>query len=442
VILIAAGVRVKGVSARRKRERSWKMNEASLNIAARLAIASLVGLAAGLEREWSGHTVGADARFAGIRTFFLLGLTGGIVGVLADASFSAVAAALALGASALCVAAYVTSVRRVDAEPEGTTEAAALTIIGLGVIAGIGLLGVAAGAGAVTVLMLREKERLHRLVHRLGEPELRAGLQFAVLAVVVLPLLPAGPFLGALAIKPRALWTIVLVFTGLNFAGFIARRIVGPARGSGIAGALGGLLSSTAVTITFSRQSRSDPRLAAPLARGVIAACTVLVPRVLITTLVLNRDVARALLPMLLPMFVIGIALVAIGWRSHDGNQPVVTGVENPLRFFAAVQMAIAFQGAMLVIALVQDRFGAMGIYATATALGLTDVDALTVSMSRPEAVIVAGIAATAIAIGIISNTMLKLAVVVVLGEPAFRRRAGMGLVVLAAAGAVGVILL
>jgi uncharacterized membrane protein (DUF4010 family) len=418
------------------------MIESQLEMAARLAIASLVALASGLEREWSGHTSGPNARFAGIRTFFMLGLVGGVTGILADLSYSAVAAALALGASALCVAAYATSVRRAGAEADGTTEAAALAVIALGVVAGIGYLGIAAGAGALVVLMLREKQHLHRFVRQLDEPELRAGLQFAVLAVVVLPLLPEGPYLGALAIKPRALWMIVLIFSALNFLGFIARRIAGANRGLAIAGAIGGAFSSTMVTLTYSRQSRSDEQLGTPLARGVIAACTVLVPRVLIVCAVINPEVALALLPIVAPAFVAGVAFLFLAWRGdHESDGVAEVGSENPLRLVTAIQMAIAFQAAMIAIAFVRQRWGTPGVYATAAALGLTDVDALTVSMSRHEAALAAITAARAIAIGILSNTALKFAVVVVLGRSTFRRRAVIGLAALAAASVAGLLL-
>lgn len=418
------------------------MIDSQMQIAARLAIAALIGLAAGLEREWSGHTSGPDARFAGLRTFFLLGLVGGIAGILAVDSSPAVGAALTLGGVALSVSAYAMAVRRPGAGTDGTTEAAALTVVGLGVIAGVGWIGVAAGVGAVVVLMLREKERLHWLVRHLEEPELRAGFQFAVLAVVVLPLLPTGPYFGVLEFRPRTLWTIVLVFSGLNFAGFAARRIVGASRGLGITGALGGVVSSTAVTLSFSRQSRSETELGAPLARGVIAACTVLIPRVLVVSAAFNAGVALQLLPMLVPPFVIGLALATIGWSSRDGKGAVASVDDvNPLRLGAALRMGIAFQIAMVVITLVQRAWGTAGIYTTAGILGLTDMDALTVSMSRPDSSLSVSTAARAIAIGILFNTLLKLAVAVGFGRLTFRRRAAVGLVSLAAASAVGLLI-
>jgi uncharacterized membrane protein (DUF4010 family) len=407
-------------------------------VAARLGIASLIGLAAGLEREWSGHASGPDARFAGLRTFFLLGLVGGIAGVVADLSFGQVAAAIVVGGAALSVSAYAMAVRRPSAGTDGTTEAAALTIVALGLLAGLGWTGVAAGAGAIVVLLLSEKARLHWLVRHLGEPELRAGLQFAVLAVVVLPLLPTGPLFGALAIKPRALWMVVLLFSALNFGGFLARRIVGAQRGFGIAGALGGVVSSTAVTLSFSRESRTDTKLGDALAQGVLAACTVMIPRVLIVSAALSASVALALMPLLLPAFVIGAGVTAFGWHRDRALDDAPVAETNPLRLWTAIRMAAAFQIAMVAIDLVRAWWGTLGLFATAAVLGLTDVDALTVSMSRPEANVLASTAAHAIAIGILANTLMKLALVVVIGRSAYRRRAAIGLASVALGGAVG----
>ena len=412
------------------------------SIAIRLAIAGMIGLAAGLEREWSGHATGPDARFAGLRTFLLLGAAGGIAGSLGAAGYPQLAAAIALSASALCVVAYGMAVRRATATTDGTTEAAALVVVALGVIAGVGWIGLAAGAGAVVVLALSEKTRLHWLVQRLGEPELRAGLQFAVLAVVVLPLLPSGPYLGVVGLRPRALWAIVLLFSGLNFAGFIARRAAGAHRGYKIAGALGGVISSTAVTLSFSRQSRRDGELSTALAGGVIAACTVLVPRVILVSAVLNPGVAVKLLPFLAPPFLIGAALVAFGSRTEgDTSKRAGDTPENPLHLGAAIRMAVAFQVAMTLIAWVRQYWGVPGLFATAAALGLTDVDALTVSMSRQQALLDASIAARAITVGILANTFMKLGIAVVLGRSSFRRRTSIGLAALAAGTTAGLFL-
>ena len=141
-----------------------------------------------------------------------------------------------LGGVALVVCSYVMAMRRPASGIDGTTEAAALTVLALATLAGTGWVMLAAGAGSLMVLALSEKQRLHGLVRHIGDAELHAALQFSVLALVILPLLPAGPLLGDLGIRPRALWIVVLLFSALNFAGYLARRAVGPQRGYGIAG--------------------------------------------------------------------------------------------------------------------------------------------------------------------------------------------------------------
>ena len=404
----------------------------------RLAIAALIGLGVGLEREWSGHTTGPNARFAGLRTFFLLGGLGGTAGLLLSRGFLAAGAATIAGGLALCVAAYITSVRRSASDVDGTTEAAALVVVLLGAVAGIGWLALAAGAASVMVLALSEKTRLHWLVRRLSEAELRAALQFAVLALVVLPLLPTGPFGGVLAIRPRSLWTVVLFFCGLNFVGFMARRAAGPGAGITATGILGGLVSSTGVTFEFARKSRNEPALGDALAYGVLGACTVLVPRVVLVSAVLNPDVALRVAAMFVLPALCGAAIVWAGFsRVRQTKSPDSATTESPLRLRSAIKMALAFQVSLTVISVV-SRWGTAGIYPTAAALGLTDVDALTVSMSKADGTMSTEVAAQAIGIGVVANTLLKLTLSVVLGAGRFRRITAGGLAVLALATLAG----
>jgi uncharacterized membrane protein (DUF4010 family) len=406
-------------------------------IVVRLAVAALAGLAVGLEREWSGHASGPLARFAGLRTFFLLGILGGVSGWLALGETPLLGAILLAGAAALVVAAYLAASSRGGHTVDGTTEVAALVVLSLGVLAGAGYLELASGIAAVMVLALGEKERLRTLVQRIGASELRAGMQFAVLALVVLPLLPAGTYGPLGGIQPRGLWTVVLIFTALNFAGYLARRAVGPERGYGVTGLLGGLLSSTAVTFQFSRQSREDPSSATGLAVGVVGASTVLIPRVLVLSLILNAQVAAALLPYLLPMAVVGAALVANAFRRQwsgaedDGH---TDEVESPLRLASAIRLAIAFQLSLMAIDYVSENLGQYGVLASAAVLGLTDMDALTLSMNRlgDDSSQVA-IAARAIAIGVIANGLLKLGLTLGLGGRGFRKLAGLGQVAMLA---------
>ena len=194
-----------------------------------LLTASLIGLAVGVEREWSGHSTGPDARFAGLRTFTLLGALGGFAGYMWQNGFVVFATCVITGAIAMPIVAYASTVSRPGTTADGTTEVAAILVATLGLIAGLGQDTLASGAGAVMVFLLAEKSALHRALQTIDAAELRATLLFAVMALVVLPLLPSGQFGPYGAIVPRQLWTVVLLFSALNFAGYIARRLVGRA---------------------------------------------------------------------------------------------------------------------------------------------------------------------------------------------------------------------
>lgn len=404
-----------------------------LEVAGRLALAALTGLAIGLEREWSGHASGPRARFAGVRTFLLLGLIGGMAGLLATGGWRELAIALLGGAGLLAAGAYVVAAWQTG-DRDGTTETAALLVLATGTLCGLGYRGTGSGVAAVAVLALAEKSRIQGLIARIGARELLAAFRFAVLALVVLPLLPAGPYGPYDAIRPRELWAIVLLFSGVSFLGYLARRAVGPEWGYGIAGLLGGLVSSTAVTLTFARASRSLPAYESGLGLGVIAACTTLIPRVLLVSLVMSPPVATSLLPYLLPAGVAG-ALAIVLLLSRRVPVPVAAdaGVheENPLRLGSAIQMVLAFQLTLLVVPAADRLWGSAGVLGSAAILGLTDMDALTYSMARLGTTGDAALAARAIAVGLLSNTVLKLGLVLVLGSQRFRRVAGAGLVAL-----------
>jgi len=242
-----------------------------------------------------------------------------------------------------------------------------------------------------------------------------------VLALVIVPLLPEGPLFGALAFRPRLLWILVLVFTSINYAAFIARRAVGNHRGYGLTGMLGGLFSSTAVTFEFSRRSRQEPTMARSLASGVVGACVVLMPRVLVASAVLNPSVSLQLLKFLLPALLLGALMVARDWRNAKAHDGPVLSPGNPLRLGMAIRMAALFQIAMVAVDWMRTNWNVEGLYATSAALGLTDVDALTVAMSAPEKTLAPELAARAIAVGILANTAMKSTVAATLGAKGFR---------------------
>jgi uncharacterized membrane protein (DUF4010 family) len=397
-----------------------------------IVVAALGGLAIGVERQRTGHATGRHARLGGVRTFTLLGGVAGLAGWLTNLHFAGLGIALTAGAVALVIAGYVAASRR---EIDATTEAAALVVIGAGLAAGIGWLALASGIVAVCTLLLVEKSRLHALVRRVDDAELRAAARFGVMAVVVLPLLPEGPFGPYGGVRPRELWLLVLFFTGLSFSAYLARRLFGPGQGHAVAGLLGGMISSTNVTFTFARLSQRERSLAQPLAIGAVGGCTMLFPRVIVAACVLNRAVAWALLPYIVAPFAIGVLALALWWRTGTRVDRPGEGPSNPLQIGPALQMAAVFQIVLFAVYGAQQLFGDSGLLASGAVLGLTDVDALTISMTKAAT---AGgspaIAAQAIAIGILVNCLLKTGLAVTLGAAQFRRVTGVLVGAMAAA--------
>jgi uncharacterized membrane protein (DUF4010 family) len=423
-----------------------------------LAVAALGGLAVGIEREWSGRRPGEPARFGGVRTFLLLGLTGGLAAVLFRAVDPRIGIVLFGAGLALVLVAYLVSAWRgtIDA----TSEVAGLIVLGAGAAAGFGLLTVASAIAAGTALVLVEKGRMHAAVARLESSGLEAGARFAVLALVVLPLLPAGPLARLGGVEPQKLWGVVLVFAGLSFAGYIALRLVGPERGYSVAGFLGGLVSSTAVTFNFARESRrekADLAVEKALALGVVAACCILPLRVGTVAWALNPEVARALAPALvLPVLATAVA-IGFAWFRRPQGEGAAKLPQNPLRLGAAIQMALLFQIVLWLLGALRERLGAGGLVASSAFLGLTDMDALTFSLTElaqraapagaltgatgaAPAAITAPAAARGLLVGMLANTIFKAGVATALGAAAFRLRVVAALALLAALFAVGLL--
>jgi len=417
------------------------MTPEEVALATRLGVAGLGGLMVGIEREWSSARDGAHPRFAGVRTFLMMGLIGGLSSALRAQDLGGVGLVLAALTGALIVTAY--AARALAGRSDSTTEVAALLTLGSGALCGLGLLHVAVALFALTALVLVEKGPMHAMVRRLRSDTLEGSARFAVLALVILPLLPEGPYGPDPGIWPRELWALVLIFSGLAFLGALALRVVGPERGYGVAGLLGGLVSSTAVTLSFSREARARTELGGALALGVMAACAVMYVRMTLVTSALNAALGQAALPLLAAPF--GVALLATGIAWLRFRQPLEQR-EQPtaqLGLWAAIQMTLLFQGVLYGVHYARAWFGDVGLLATSALLGLTSVDALIISMARlaqdPQST---QLAAEALAVGATSNTLLKMTLALVVGRGRFRLAACAGLTALAISGALALLLL
>lgn len=404
-----------------------------------LIVATLGGAAIGLEREWSGHASGPRAHFGGFRTFTLLGGLSGVAGWLSSGGLLPLAVVLLAASAALVVAGYIAT-SRVDVD--ATTEVAAFVVLAAGTATGAGHMVLGSAVIAVTALLLLEKTRLHAFAKRIDDRALRASVRFAVMAVVILPLLPPGPYGPLDAIRPRELWALVLFFSGLTFVGWIARRAVGPHQGVIVSGLLGGIISSTSVTWTFARDSRKERAPRAALAAGAIGACTVMLLRVVLACAALNPALARELPRYLTLAFSIGALVVLALWRWTAPVPTTDDKEESPLQVRAALQMTAIFQVVLFAILAVQARWGSQALVATSAFVGLTDLDALTLSLARSSRQTgEVSFAAIALVAGVLSNTFLKLFVAVAVGRGWFRVATGGTLGAMAAVTIVAVLL-
>jgi uncharacterized membrane protein (DUF4010 family) len=397
--------------------------------------AALGGAAVGLERQWSGHAKGARARFAGIRTFTMLGGLGGVAGWMWAHEMAGPALVTLFGAVAIIAVAYLAASK---ADVDATTEIAALVVVAAGMLSGLGSLRIGSAVVALTGLLLVEKSRLHRFAEGLDDESLRAGIRFAVMACVVLPILPTGPF-TRFEIRPRELWALVLFFSGLSFVGYVARNNLGPKHGYLATGLVGGLFSSTNVTLTFARASRKEPVHDWALAFGAVAANAMLFPRVLTAIAVLRPELVRGVAWYFAAPAVIAVTVALIGLRvkSKTSAESRTADGRSPLQLKSALQMAALFQFVLIAVPYFSKGWGTAGLWSSAALLGLTDVDALTVSIAKGSGItgdVAAGAAASAIAIGVLSNTLLKTAIAAVLGDNHFRLVAGGTLAAMAAA--------
>lgn len=394
-----------------------------------IAVAALGGAAVGVDRQraYSDKEPGA---IGGLRTFTLLGTIAGVCGYLIAIGLGTIAIVVVAATAGMIIAVRIAAGR---IPRDATTEIAAMVVIGAGVLAGCGHLGIAAALYAGTVLLLIEKSWLHTLVDRIGLVELQAAARFSAMALIVLPILPAGNF-GPLGVfNPRAVWTLVLVFSGITFAGYLARKALGSKAGWVVTGLLGGLISSTQVTLSFARESRDHAGAQKALFGGVMASSVLSLLRVCVVCLFIGPSLAAAVLPYLVAPFLVGSLIVLYSLRSEVREEAFLKE-ENPLRLSMAMQLAALFVVVQYAVTLAKSFFGHMGLLSSAALLGSADIDALVVSLSP---LVRHGMAVTdaakAIVLGLISNTAVKLAMAAIYGRGGFRLATVAGLTVLAA---------
>lgn len=349
-----------------------------------LAVSLALGLLIGLERGWQGREAEEGARVAGVRTFALIGLLGGFSGMLADSVDRAIVWVMLVAVAAALVGAHVLSVLRGGSLGITGLISGLLTFV-FGAAATLGLMAEAAIAAVATALLLQYKSLLHGWVAALAPHEVQATLKLLAISVLVLPILPDRGFGPWQALNPFEVWWMVVLIAGISFAGYFAMRIVGTGKGAVLTGLLAGLASSTALTLHFSRLSRERPESAGYLAAGILLACGTMVPRMVAVAGVLHPPLAVALVPPATGMAVVIYASALVLWhrasRMHAGG--TAAPLKNPLELKAAIGFGVVLALVMVAARGLEAQFGDAGVLALSAVSGITDVDAITLTLGK-----------------------------------------------------------
>ena len=411
--------------------------EQTLATAWPLAVALLSGLIIGLERGHERRDLPDEQRFAGLRTFGIVGLLGGTLGLIAVETGGAVAGLGMLAIAAALILGHRAQMA-IDKDVGITTLLAAMLTAALGMLAGSGHPGLAGAGAVVTALLLNLKPTLHGLLRKVREEELTATLRLLLLSVVILPFLPNRGYGPYQALNPYAIWWMVVLLAGLSFLGYVAVRVLGTDRGLGVTALAGGLASSTAVTVTLARKAAGRTEMVPLAVAATLLAWLVMFVRVGVLMAAAGPEVLRATIVPLAAAAVATAACAALFWR-RGASQPQLDEPGNPLELGPALLFALLLAAVLLAGRFLQDQFGHLGLYILALVSGMADLDAITLSASRmnAEGTVDAAVAGRAILLAAASNTVVKtLYTVPVAGAP-MASRLGLASAVILATGAV-----
>jgi uncharacterized membrane protein (DUF4010 family) len=382
------------------------MNDGDLLI--RLSVALSIGLLVGLERGWQTREETRHRRAAGLRTFALAGLLGGVSGAVA----SALSYPLLVGFAFLSFSAAFGAFHWLEARTTGnlsvTSVVSGLLTFLLGTLAVQGSISAAIAASVAMTLLLALREPLHRWLRMLGWGEVRAVLTLLAMTFLLLPILPNHPIDPWNAINPSRIWVMAIFIAGLSFGGYVAVRALGERMGVLVAAIAGGMASSTATTVTLAKLGRQSGA-ALLLSAGILAAGAVMVVRVGFVAAALHPPLALALIPVLAAMGLVLASSSATLFFWNGTNASPTLALANPLQLSAAIKMAALIAAILAASVILRQSFGDAGLLSLAAISGLADVDAITVSMAElarePDA---RDAAAKAVTLAVFVNTVVK----------------------------------
>lgn len=384
-----------------------------------LGIALAAGFLVGLQREW------AEKKVAGIRTFPLITLFGALCGVAADRSGGLWI--LAAGLLAVALMFWVGNRIKIEegaADPGLTTEFAGLVMYLVGVLVMLGGAPIAVVTAGLTAVLLHWKIPLHRLAGRLGTDDFRAIIRLVIIAMIILPLLPNRAYGPYGVLNPFKIWLMVVLIVGISMAAYVAQRLLGRRVGTLLAGLLGGMISSTATTVSYARRSRRGESSAAALV--ILLASTVVFVRVLIEIAVVAPSLLPTVGPPLGAMMLLMTAICAVTLFAARASHGPPESEKPPSDLWAAVIFGILYAAVLFGVAAVKENFGEPAMYIVAGLSGLTDMDAITLSTAQlmKAQTIETEVGWRLILVGAIANLAFKAAAVAALGSRELRIRA------------------
>lgn len=409
----------------------------------RLAVALAIGLLVGLERGWQLRGEAEGERAAGLRTFALSGLLGGVAAILTTLTGSATLGLLGLAFAGVFTAFHILESRR-DGNVSATGVVAGLVTFALGAYAVLGRIEIAVAGAVATTLLLALKQPLHRWVARLSWAELRAVLILLAMSFLMLPELPDRPLDPWGVLNPAEIWLFAIMIAGLSFVGYVAVRMFGDRIGIALAGLAGGLASSTATTLSLARLGRDAATAATPLlAAGILFASAVMAARVVVVATVVDAALVWSLGPPLAAAAaVFAVAGIVFLWRAEPAAEGAALPLDNPFELGTALKFAALVAVVMVAAEAVRRYVGEAGLYALAGASGLADVDAITLSLARMAGgEIDRRTAALAIGLAVSVNTAVKVGLVFWAGGRGIGLRVAAVSAAAVAAGALAVVL-
>ena len=399
-----------------------------------LVVSLGLGMLLGLQRERTERSIG------GIRTFPFIALFGTVCGWIGNITGTWIVAAGLLALAALVVVANLAKIKQAEMDSGMTTEIATLLVYALGVLIVVGDMTHAVVLGGGMAMILHFKDPLHGFARAVGETDMHAIIQFVLITMVILPVLPNQDYGPYAVLNPFKIWLMVVLIVGISLSGYVAYKLLGARAGTILGGILGGLISSTATTVSFARRSAQDPSLAPLGALVIMIASCISIARVILEIGAVAAGSFAALAPPLVALLVACCVITGGLWFGSRGGQTEMPAQGNPTEIKAALFFGFIYALVLLGVAFAKDRFGTGGLYAMAMISGLTDMDAITLSTAQlaNTGSLPAATAWRAILIGAMANFVFKLGAVAILGPRALTLRVAAAFaLVLAAAGCI-----